>query len=498
MSDYKIYFSDFFNVSHEKVSKYGALDISLLCDNPAFVDPFLIFYSKKEEYIELHERIILYMSYLRKKSTNGQFSLYDFKFPEVKQVWLGFSKNGNNGQGLGKHFANELDRNLSSIFRSSETGISDAPHLEKLCLVGDRVGADKISDFTLNLIKSFLVSYTETFAAEYIDNPLLKEFGVPHSEFDFEKGLWIEKRAKLPAIKNEKGLWDYVLLVPKDILVKEDGWISKNDYLNQESSIINRIEDKDLREKVNRFFMSQVPQKRTKNGEWIQDSTKVNKREALRKTTLKFPELLDYYIREKELNGDSAVKNSVSETNLIESILYSAVKKVIDEMSNDGFLSEVNSHKETKKNLQVFKNYLENRGGWKLFWEKNQRKEKIKESDFQILIDLVFSHSQFSVDREVNNGPGPVDHKVSMGKKDVTLIEVKLAKNSQLRKNLLNQLDTYLKTEEVKNGFYVIIFFDDTELAKVNRVLNELDMQKYVDDKMFLIDCRYKKSASKI
>jgi hypothetical protein len=52
----KIHFSDFFEVSHDLIENYGALDISLLSDNPAFVDPFLIFYSNKNEYQDLHKR----------------------------------------------------------------------------------------------------------------------------------------------------------------------------------------------------------------------------------------------------------------------------------------------------------------------------------------------------------------------------------------------------------------------------------------------------------
>jgi len=49
----KVYFSDIFDVQHSLIEKYGALDISLICDNPAFVDPFLIFANPK--YNDLHQ-----------------------------------------------------------------------------------------------------------------------------------------------------------------------------------------------------------------------------------------------------------------------------------------------------------------------------------------------------------------------------------------------------------------------------------------------------------
>ncbi len=90
----RIYFSDFFNVSHDQIEKYGALDISLICDNPAFVDPFLIFANQK--YIGLHRFVIDYLRYLRDLSINnagqnlesGEYGHY-YKFTEVKKAWLG-------------------------------------------------------------------------------------------------------------------------------------------------------------------------------------------------------------------------------------------------------------------------------------------------------------------------------------------------------------------------------------------------------------------------
>lgn len=163
-TDTKIHFSDFFKVDHDSVENYGALDISLLSDNPAFVDPFLIFYSKKNEYQNLHKKIIEYILFLKKNSDLNNYLESNYKFPEVKQTWLGYSRSGNKGRGLGSKFAKELNKNLSEIFSDlQDVKITKSPHLEKLCLVADRVGADTISDFTLNLIKAYLVEYTQKF-----------------------------------------------------------------------------------------------------------------------------------------------------------------------------------------------------------------------------------------------------------------------------------------------------------------------------------------------
>src|SRR5438876_7927701 len=101
-----VYFSDFFGVSPATIEKYGAFNVSLLADLPLFIDPFLLFNSKKAEYQALHKRIIDYLLFLKEKSANPVLesglvrALYTFR--EVKQNWLGFSVVGNKGRGLGR------------------------------------------------------------------------------------------------------------------------------------------------------------------------------------------------------------------------------------------------------------------------------------------------------------------------------------------------------------------------------------------------------------
>src|ERR1700682_5355520 len=98
-------FSDFFQVPAATVEQYGAFDISLLSDLPLFVDPFLLFNSKKPEYQSLHKEMIEYLRFLREKSEDQQLDegliKAWYRFPEVGQNWLGFSVAGNRGRGLG-------------------------------------------------------------------------------------------------------------------------------------------------------------------------------------------------------------------------------------------------------------------------------------------------------------------------------------------------------------------------------------------------------------
>ena len=116
-----IYFTDFFGVDRATLETYGAFNVSLVNDLPLFIDPFLLFDSPKPEYQLLHAEIIDYLKFLRDVSAAGNLTKAHvdqwFRFAEVKQNWLGFSRSGNSGNGLGERFAATLHRNLHLVFR---------------------------------------------------------------------------------------------------------------------------------------------------------------------------------------------------------------------------------------------------------------------------------------------------------------------------------------------------------------------------------------------
>lgn len=494
--DIKIYFSDFFEIDHEALDAHGALDISLLSDNPAFVDPFLIFYSKKAEYIKLHDFIVKYLVFLKNQSDTGQFSPVFYSFHEVNQVWLGFSKGGNKGLGLGDFFAKELHENLVNIFKGAKNNITKSSHIEKLCIVGERVGADKISDFTINLIKEYLVRYTEKFAKQYLDESKTSTFRISKLYFDFNKNNWVDGEAILPINPFNKS--EYILLTPKDILVKEEGWISVNSFLNEEGLIIEGIPNADLRYKINQYFLSLIPEKKNKKGQQEKDFSKKYTRKAIKDTAKKYPELIDYFIRKREEAGEGALEASLVDNEFLRDIFFLGVKSITETLKKEGFYADENgaaSFSEAVKRIKIFKHVMETRDGFKIFWDGTKLR-KFKEAHVDILIDLIFASSNYSIDKQVNNGRGPSDFKVSNGAKDCTLIETKLAKNTHLERNLLNQLNIYKEANETSNGIYVILFFSDSELIKVNSILEKLKMNDFVDKWIYVIDCRRKISAS--
>jgi hypothetical protein len=478
-----LYFSDHFKVKPQDLEKYGAFNISLVSDLPLFIDPFLLFNSKKKKYKELHESIIKYLVFLKEKSNDEQ-NLGTLKawyaFKEVEQNWLGFSVIGNKGSALGMNFANALNGNLHKIFQEfGQEQITKSSHLEKLCLIKDGVGKDNISDFATNLIKEFLLEYTQTFAKNHIEGSLRDTFRIPRTRFNYETETWEEATFDLPKFDG-----DFVILTPKDLLTKDETWINKKDLLEDFERIPNAISDEQLRSQVNNYLRSRLVRDPKKKKE----PTKQEKMAATFATIQEFPQLIDYYIKYKEEHGDQAENISNEKVIFSENFYIKNVRDFIGGLQKTDFYSTTqNSYDEAKKKISILKGYIENNDGYKLFYHKN--KCLGTEKDLQLLFGLVCHESSaFDINREVNNGRGSVDFKISKGSIDKTLVEFKLAKNKKLKQNLKKQVDIYEKANQTTLSFTVIVYFTEDEYKRVSEILNELELSG--KENIFLIDGR--------
>lgn len=488
----KVYFSDVFNVEPQELEAYGTFNISLVSDMPLFIDPFLLFNSRKPIYQKLHSKIIEYMLFLKQKAQNeqdeGMLKAW-YVFKEVEQNWLGFSVTGNKGHGLGMEFARSLNENLRLIFREfGREQITRSSHLEKLCLIKSGVGRDCISDFTTNLIKEHLLEYTQEFAQEHIDESLTDEFRIPRTRFNYQTETWEERTYLLPVFNS-----DFVLLTPKDLLTKDDTWINRNDLLDEFDRIPIAIPNAQLRAQINNYFYSRLVVEEKDKG-----PTKEERRAAAAATIREFPEAIDYYIKYKEDNGDQAESISNQKVAFCESIFVENVKNFIAGLKHtDFFATENDSYTEAMHKIRILKEYIENNDGYQLFYHRNERIGTEKE--LQLLFGLVCHESSaFDVNREVNNGRGSVDFKISKGSMDKTLVEFKLARNKMLKRNLSGQVQVYEKANKTTSSIKVILCFEEKEYKRAIKIMNELGLLE--DKNVVLIDARKdnKVSASKV
>ena len=488
----KIYFSDFFNVSSEKIEDYGAFNMSLINDLPLFIDPFLLFGSPKEEYRKLHNDIVEYLSFLKTKSAEGITELSQIKswylFPEVKQNWFGYSKVGNSGSGLGKNFGQSMSSSMHIVFDDlGKERITQSTHLEKAGLFEIGVGKDNISDFTTNLIKEFLLSYTETFAIENIDTKFLRKINVAKVYFDYNLERWMPKEFTLPYLDK-----DYVILTPRDILTKDDNWINSNDLRGDFSRIVNSIPNDQLRNEILNYFRLVLP-KPPKN----KKNTQKEISQAVQNTIRKFPEIIKWYIKGKEENKEGAKNISKQKVEEVESVFIHKLSEFVELLSDKTDFYSVKSESsfdEALKRVNYLKDVIENNDGYRLFYIDNQPIKR--EEDLQIIYRLTWYATDFDVNREPNNGRGPVDYAISKGSKDKTLIEFKLASNSKLKQNLAKQVEVYEKANNTDKSIKVILYFDASEYQKVVKTLKELKLEN--KSNIIMIDAGRKISASNV
>jgi hypothetical protein len=474
----KVYFSDWFGVAPETLEEYGAFNVSLINDLPLFIDPFLLFTSDKPEYQLQHDRIIEYLSFLRDKSVAGNVSdgLIQawYMFPEVEQLWLGFSQTGNKGRGLGDKFARALNSNLNVIFQDfGKEKVTKGSHIEKVCLVREGVGRDNISDFTANLIMEFLADYTQEFAAKHIQKELRRDVSVRGVKFDYDKEFWCPRTYNLPF-----AMGNYVLLTPRDLLTRDETWINRKDMLDSFINVAKSSENLQLRSQVNEYLTTQLRRK----------STEKQRRAAYDELIRKYPELIEWYIKYKEDRGGEAQASSDKKVTASEEFYIHGFGRLIDQLEKEtGFYKcGIDTLEEARIRVQFLKQEIENNGAWRIFWYKGQPIQR--EDDTQILFRLTWFASPSDFNSEVDNGRGPVDFKVSRGSKDKSLVEFKLAKNAKLKQGLEKQVRIYEDANRTEKSLKVIFYFTAVELGKVNRILKQLKLED--EDSIILVDCR--------
>lgn len=480
-------FSEIFEVDKNILEQEGFVDVSLLCDLPLFVDPFLIFGSQKEEYLELNNEINRYLLFLKKKAIqheihSGLLKSW-FTFSEVYNNWLGYCKFGNKGSGLGLKFAKNLYYNLKNKLNNFGDGeILSVEHIEKLCLIDDKIGSDNISDFVVNILKHYFLEKTQEFCKKYIKPEYCAMFNVERAYFDYNLEKWMPKQFYLPKFNDE-----YILLTPIDILTKDSSWLNTNDMVDRFSMIVEKIPNDQLKFDINNYLSKLYKDNMTK------DEIRQSRLETIRE----FPIIVDYYISQKEDTVDEAMSRSIEKSLYVDETISNIVRAFVENLKiTDFYNCSEDSYMEALKRVKYLKHCIEDNDVYKLFYDSNGNLIKTEE-DLQLMFRLVCYGVISDVNRECNNGRGPVDYKFSKTSVDKSLIEFKLASNSKLKQNLKNQVEIYEKANDTNKSIKAILYFTDKEEERVNKILKELGLEN--KENIILIDARNNKvSASNV
>jgi len=196
-------------------------------DLPLGIDPFLLFKSRDSEYRQLHTLLIATfnegVAAIREGNSDEAHRLFDF--PEVSAIGLGYTQGGKRGSGVGSYLAGLIIDTLEASPALQQRGVR---HVEEMQLLSAGIGPDRVSDITANVLKRFLIEYTQR-QCRIWNVEMAKHVPVSHI-FNHLSKEWEDAFEDLP-ISPINGA--PILFVPRRI-VRVLPWINYDDFVRSE------------------------------------------------------------------------------------------------------------------------------------------------------------------------------------------------------------------------------------------------------------------------
>ena len=195
-------------------------------DLPIGIDPFLLYKSRDTLLADQHTAIIAAFNYglqlVRDTRIEKARGLFDF--PEVAEIGFGYTKKSKRGSGVGSFLSELIVQTLVDAPPLLERGIH---HIEEMQLVSLGIGPDRLSDIAANLLKRYLIEYTQRQCRLWDIN--MEVVPVTHV-FDLENNIWSDMYEELPLSPSDH---TGMLFVPRRI-VRALPWINYHDFLRAE------------------------------------------------------------------------------------------------------------------------------------------------------------------------------------------------------------------------------------------------------------------------
>ena len=196
-------------------------------DLPLGIDPFLLYKSRDPDYRELHGRLLevfnLGIAAIKRGDLDEAARILDF--PEVSAIGLGYTQGGKRGSGVGTYLSGLIIETVVGSPGLQERGIH---HVEEMQLVSAGIGPDRVSDIAANVLKSFLIQYTQRQCSIW-GMPMQRGVPVRHI-YDRSSQRWTDSYEDLPASSVDGSA---ILLVPRRI-VRVLPWINYDDFVRTE------------------------------------------------------------------------------------------------------------------------------------------------------------------------------------------------------------------------------------------------------------------------
>lgn len=465
------YYSTYFGIKHSAFVDAGVFDGQIGQDVNMHINPLLLrnceapeFKNAYHEFLNYFNKIITLAKFVKEFSTKDRCFkqiLKCFQFKEIHNTGLGYSKYGTHGTGISGALSYQLAKNAVEIVR---LGIEDPAIFTLLPIFEDGIGADRISDMTITILKKNFIAYSVRVS---------QELGLKTAPF------WIEAKTKLvnlPVYKKQP-----IILVPATIL--------SNLPMASDPSEVDEVSA--YNQNLRAIICKEI-------GLSVQDFVEMSKKH-LRETLLadvdRLKGILQHVARLRFVPYDFSSDRSLVylpvyiKENYVS--LYELRLPMADENNVKDIVFTICEH---------FKNLIENnRMSTLLFTNGKTQNETFVQRLFYMTASLYCESNDIDINRESDPGCGELDFKFSSGAHKKVIVEIKLSSNKQLLHGLTTQLPIYMETEKAQDGILMILRMspkDDNTIERVKEWHNSIP-ECISKPKLLIIDGVPRPSASK-
>ncbi|MGW5064565.1 hypothetical protein ACWEQJ_00320 [Streptomyces cyaneofuscatus] len=429
-----MYFSETFEIEYK--AEFDWFDPILENDTLLFVDPFLIFADADAAWQRAYDEIMDYFqsafkllasSKLNQKHQYFKRTLSLMEFPEPREFRLGFASKSSEGSGSGPGLAKKVVEAMSQAIRR---GIEDIEHFEELGILVSGINKDRISDITCDLLKPRLIKYTQDICHTH-DVPMHVR-KIRHSHYDVTRSRWMDAEHLVPVDpETDKP----ILLVPKRFLrelptLSSDNW---GEFL-----------DTSLRDDLN-----------------IKLSQGMKKEEiiALART---HPDAVRRWVQYMQERGSSAYdvdSDPKLHVNWQRLARDAANESPIEKRPRISNAEDLLAFAHTA--IAHFRDWVEKKGGWRVFWRDVKDFKAIPESNMQLLflgvLERYCAQAGVRLDREVETGRGPVDFAFTSAGGIRILLEMKKLTHGEFWHGIRTQTPTYMESQDVRHAIFLAV-----------------------------------------
>ena len=217
-------FADHFGVGLTQ-PELDFVNIPLDEDLPVYLDPFAISLYSDELSSQCNDAVVAFFQATINAIRVGDNSRAERmlqRLSEPNETHLGVSSGAPQGRGVSGKQAFDLYRNIAAS-KAAKTGL--VSELSECDLFINGVGPDKVSDMTTNIIRRYLIEYTQR-QCDLHNITLIHK--IPSGFiWDETRNIWREEYAYLPTYNGQK-----LLLVPKNF-VRRSLAMNSQEYLNK-------------------------------------------------------------------------------------------------------------------------------------------------------------------------------------------------------------------------------------------------------------------------